>query len=94
MIRNPAHKQRRPIQTAVAQSLPITPPERRKAEIRHRGRWCLTNDGIASIKAGDEFRMYEPDGTRVLTPGGSAIFHAVEDAVPMGDGTYGVVTEE
>jgi hypothetical protein len=58
----------------------------RKVEIRIRGRWTLLSNGLSSIKAGQEFRMYEPDGKMVLSPSGRSTHVAACDSYPDGDG--------
>ena len=55
----------------------------------------LTTIDFRELKAGNRFRLYEPEGT-VLTPNdenGETLYIATEDAYPINPGYAGVKTE-
>lgn len=65
----------------------------RKTEVLQDGVWASSD--LASIKAGDTFRLFEEDGLPVKDGKGRTEFQALEDAVPCPPaGNWSVVVEK
>lgn len=73
--------------------LPATFPEMRKVE-RHIDRDEWEETALALIKQWDVFRMFEPDGTKVLGLLGSEWFIAMEDGYVRPNGIATVFMRE
>lgn len=58
----------------------------RKAEVLRDGVW-MTIRGI-DVKAGEIFRLFEPDGTPVKNKAGLTSFKAIKDARVRSDGVW------
>lgn len=52
----------------------------RIVQVHRGGHWVTV--GLGDIRAGDRFRMFEPDGKPVME-GGHSVFIAQSDAVPI-----------
>jgi hypothetical protein len=56
----------------------------RTAQIRKDGQWVDISP--ENIKAGDLFRMFEPDGTPIPDSNGNHVWNALKDAYFLVDG--------
>ena len=68
----------------------IMPITERRTEARRNGKWVQI--AFKTLKSGDTFRTFEPDGTQTININGKSEFVAVNNAFPV-DGTYGIEIE-